>query len=464
MAAAKGVAFAAPSADCSDEMTIADTSLYFYANNAHSVYAGLVSHMNADITAPYCGLVQDFTVHHASQVGVQSLYYFSRIVAQKLTVVDCQVGVEFGLANGDNPEGYIHFKDSLVIGSHASSVDCEHKSEMTGSMKIGMMTSPAYASTLELPYSYPTASFHKIGLQASRGKYTIVENVVFKHYNRRACPVGEIPRVINLHNDSEDLVMKHIFKDLVLDDVNQANLLYLTDPDPEQVSLKQCGDFECTGQENVLFEFQGTITQQNNQEFKHPDTPFTVVSNNELIVDDSCTLNSDWNAYICTSTNWGLLEFESQDQDKYDRSIQPVMVTSEDLKGFNNKLNSFMQRASAGFYVDQRRLSRFGSLVRTNMDGFTYVKYTGTPPQRQVFELHGADKDDYMKVSIDYTRPEMIQVLKDGKKVEPNEIIQGEGIMMPLQGDSCGENRWDPVNAILEFTIKGGVGECNLEL
>ena len=58
----------------------------------------------------------------------------------------------------------------------------------------------------------------------------------------------------------------------------------------------------------------------------------------------------------------------------------------------------------------------------------------------------------------------MIQVLKDGKKVEPNEIIQGEGIMMPLQGDSCGENRWDPVNAILEFTIKGGVGECNLEL
>lgn len=28
----------------------------------------------------------------------------------------------------------------------------------------------------------------------------------------------------------------------------------------------------------------------------------------------------------------------------------------------------------------------------------------------------------------------------------------------------CGENRWDPVNAILEFTIQGGENECNLEL
>ena len=165
---------------------------------------------------------------------------------------------------------------------------------------------------------------------------------------------------------------------------------------------------------------------------------------------------------MCTSTNWGLLQFESLDPDSYDRALQPIYITSEDLKTFNNKLNAFMDRATGGFYIDQKRMSRFGSLVRTNMDGFFNVSYTGTPPLRQIFELHGASKSDYLKVRIDYTSPESVRILKDGAKIPQNEIV--DGVMTPLVGDVCGENRWDPVNAILEFTIQGGDGECNLEL
>lgn len=55
-----------------------------------------------------------------------------------------------------------------------------------------------------------------------------------------------------------------------------------------------------------------------------------------------------------------------------------------------------------------------------------------------------------------------MRVLKNGAKLAQNEIVNGT--MVPLVGDVCGENRWDPVNAILEFTIQGGDGECHLEL
>lgn len=290
----------------------------------------------------------------------------------------------------------------------------------------------------------------------------LVEKVTFKNYNKRTCNLGNIPRVIQLHEDSSDLIMKHVFKDITIDNVNEANLLYLADPDPKWADLKYCGEFVCTGPENVLFEFQGSIAQKNNQILILPATPFTVISNNEGVADSSCSLVTNWNANRCNSTNWGLLQFESLDPDNFDRALQPIYITSEDNKSFKNKLNAFMDRATGGFYIDQKRMSRFGSLIRTNQDGFFNVSYTGTPPLRQIFELQGASKSDYLKVRIDFTSPESVRVLKNGAKLAQNEIVNGT--MVPLVGDVCGENRWDPVNAILEFTIQGGDGECHLEL
>lgn len=39
-------------------------------------------------------------------------------------MIDNKVGVELGLANGDNPTGSITLKDSLILGEHSPSVDC----------------------------------------------------------------------------------------------------------------------------------------------------------------------------------------------------------------------------------------------------------------------------------------------------------------------------------------------------
>ncbi len=107
-------------------------------------------------------------------------------------------------------------------------------------------------------------------------------------------------------------------------------------------------------------------------------------------------------------------------------------------------------------------MSRFVSLIRTNSPGFFNVSYTGTPPKEQLFGLYGASSADYVKMRIDYTNPQAMQVFLNGKLKDPNPM--DNGVMMPLQGDACGENRWDPVNAVLEFTLQGGDGACELEL
>jgi hypothetical protein len=67
------------------------------------------------------------------------------------------------------------------------------------------------------------------------------------------------------------------------------------------------------------------------------------------------------NAYICDTEKLGILLFESEDDDKWDRSMQPIYVKKQGTK-MENKVNSVMDHVWDGFYTGQVRLSRFHSV------------------------------------------------------------------------------------------------------
>jgi hypothetical protein len=56
------------------------------------------------------------------------------------------------------------------------------------------------------------------------------------------------------------------------------------------------------------------------------------------------------NAYVCKADKMGVLLFESQDEDKLDRSMQPIYVKKQGTKMENN-LNAFMDHVWDGFYT-----------------------------------------------------------------------------------------------------------------
>ena len=63
-----------------------------------------------------------------------------------------------------------------------------------------------------------------------------------------------------------------------------------------------------------------------------------------------CETVSPWNAAHCLNSNLGVLLFESLDGDTEDRSVQPITITGM-TKGYENKLNSFMDHVWDGFYT-----------------------------------------------------------------------------------------------------------------
>lgn len=170
-----------------------------------------------------------------------------------------------------------------------------------------------------------------------------------------------------------------------------------------------------------------------------------------------CEKRSAWNAQICQNRNIGILLFESLDEDKNDRSVQPVIITNE-LTGYYNKLNSFMDHVWDGFYTGQIRLSRFPSIIETI--GYYNLKYTGTPPNNVRYKL--LSEIGAITVKIPYSNAGSYTVYANGVKKNYTPWDEELGRHGPVTGrEGCGENRFVGIENFLEFYITAG---CEIEV
>lgn len=107
------------------------------------------------------------------------------------------------------------------------------------------------------------------------------------------------------------------------------------------------------------------------------------------------------NAWTCQQNKLGILQFESEDPDTLDRSMQPIYSK---MKGtnMNNKINSYMDHVWDGFYTGQTRLSRFPVLVYADEGSVYDLQFTGTPAKKMRFKLISQDADAKMTIRIKY--------------------------------------------------------------
>lgn len=105
----------------------------------------------------------------------------------------------------------------------------------------------------------------------------------------------------------------------------------------------------------------------------------------------------------------GLLKFESLDDDRLDRAVQPVTITNEE-NGFETVLNAQRDWSRNNFYAGQKRVPLFPALIPTDED-YT-LKFAGTPPKNLRFELTAGKGGT--KIKIPYPVAGSVAVSVDG--------------------------------------------------
>ena len=125
-------------------------------------------------------------------------------------------------------------------------------------------------------------------------------------------------------------------------DVATDALTYYKAPSQGWVNWEDCGiEFTCTGLYNIVARFENVV-YEGSRPAKLTDT-FTVTSNNEestsvhTFKDTKCEKIEEWNAFLCTD-EFGLLIFDSLDEDRMDRSAQPIWVKGYELDNSDNEV------------------------------------------------------------------------------------------------------------------------------
>jgi len=184
-----------------------------------------------------------------------------------------------------------------------------------------------------------------------------------------------------------------------------------------------------------------------------------------------CEARPLWNGHICDNLQLGMLLFESEDSDRFDRSVQPIYVRDYHDDGssptgsftMEQKLNSMMDHGCDTGYTSQLRTSRFPVLAQADDRAYDIV-YSGTPPKKQRFSLFTGDPDAGMTIRIAYPGSEARAITMDGETVPTNPWNDDPDVMTyePIAQDKgCGENRYLGVVNILEFYLTSG---CTLQI
>ena len=126
-------------------------------------------------------------------------------------------------------------------------------------------------------------------------------------------------------------------------------MIFIYDPPEKWANLDDCGNFPCTAPMNTLASFQGSVFYGSKARWATDD--FQIIANNTGISPfiEGCKGYEWMNVYVCEAEKLGILLFESQDEDKLDRSMQPLYV-QKDGTDQNNVVNAMMDHVWDGFY------------------------------------------------------------------------------------------------------------------
>lgn len=377
-----------------------------------------------------------------------------------MTSIDNKMGLGAHLGSA-GPYEYedlvIEVKDNMIYGE-TEAKDCPsldddfcfliHKNGFHPPLAAHDAKKPMTTTESAMPLYKPKS-------ETAWGAKGILHNNTFTGFTAKT-KLGEYQSIFALNKYNHNYVPMIKASDNTFVDVEDGAIAHLIPINPDTANKKDCGEFPCTGPNNVLFSLTGTkFTGTTKPSFDY-DT-FQIIANNTDFAPHmkNCVPKEVWNAYLCQEKSLAILQFESKDADWKDRGVQPVYIKLQGTE-VSNKLNSYMDDVWDGFYAGQIRMTRFPSILEANPESVNDITYTGTPPKKQIFQLYSLDPASSTILRIAYPSAGAFQVSANGVKVpmnDWNDIIQNYS---PITRSKCGENRYLAVVNILEFYLTPG--------
>lgn len=269
----------------------------------------------------------------------------------------------------------------------------------------------------------------------------------FIGYASKTTACGGVQSAIVTNNGHSDYHPLAKFLRTEFKNVIESAMFGFGSPEEDWANQKECGKFTCTGLYNVLVDMKDTLYTDISSELALP-SDFQVASDNKesisVQVVEGCEHVSAWNAWKCVNTDLGILLFESLDDDRMDRSVQPIFIQDEQLD-FNNRLNAYNATCDDDSCKREQRFPTIMDLSRNYR-----IKYSDVPPLQQKFSLYSESTNPGTLITIEYPHAITYSII-----IEVNELVISsdwdinKGTWAVPTGKKCGENRHDSAENFL---------------
>mmetsp|Transcript_20181 Transcript_20181/g.37625 ORF Transcript_20181/g.37625 Transcript_20181/m.37625 type:complete len:2913 (-) Transcript_20181:48-8786(-) len=406
-----------------------------FNNSAHSGPIGVI--------VQGCNEVESFTAYFNSEVGVLGSQSASQVQFKDIKSVENSLGFIANIESSSSTNTAF-ISNSVFIGQTVHSASCNSRYGV-GTGSFGMI----FRSSTEL--ASPVYAFRSDAAFGGEFKYSDVHFESF--YSNSTCSSSQAAIVSSSFN--ADFINPQIFSRTTFTNVDKDARFYVNDTNPAHSKEELCGYFPCTASQNLLIrDTDGSLMESGLR-------TYFLSNNSGVALKEGCSLSSKARGFVCINTplkefDYGVLAFESSDMDRYQRTLAPVNVTSDEFilssanGRFFNKLNSFINHEYSG----NRRLSRFVSVVPMNR----YLNLTakGTWPQKMGFQLVGVeDLNQAVVVTMQYQQPYTIALYNHGVKQKALEYSNSAFNRVTLTSPA-GSNFWYFTDKKIQFVIKAG--------
>jgi len=356
--------FVAPGSSCGDDAENDDTMVS--GNYAHSVHGeGWIGFKNNDFKdQETCMQVGYFEAWKTTGAAVVTVAKTKKVILTRIVSLDTGkglIGNQVGIS-GDELETWI--QDSYIQAESEVVRDCpkqfwcdsvwaidpededprytwlenawendskytqKHHRDVTCIDKLGTKT-PVHLQSAQDPvltqsFMLPVEGVNGDSAFAGTAFYY---NVTFKGFesDRPYCG-GERMRAISFNEEASDIVPLIKMTECTFIDTSDIGFIHMFQPPQSWITVRQCGSFPCTGPLNTAVNFFRTNFEGERQTASSRN--FQIIPNNAVLAKQfsSCKWMPTWNGYHCSQSDYGVLHFESADDDAGKRNLYPVTV------------------------------------------------------------------------------------------------------------------------------------------
>ena len=304
-------------------------------------------------------------------------------------------------------------------------------------------------------FNYDT-NFDRIVKPAALDSKAFLTNVTFDNFRRTYAGLSACGNnvVFKPHPQSYEETGSHHLNNTSCNSCEATAYGYFTAPPALNTESMGCGNFACTGLNNyIIQDHSGQFLGFNG----------TILANNSWIGEGeaSCVASPLMNGYVCNSTDFGVLEYESVAKDYNTRIVWPIQLSYQN-GNWTSKTNGWKEWEWNGTEPKNRRVGRF---VSTVVLGQIYnMSFASQPPSDMRFQLQKINKtgdaSQWISVYIYYPIANYIAVSVNKQVIQP--ILASSNETVENRSGVCGANKYFSDNSTISFVVTGG--DCQVRL